>query len=519
MKSNRFKSFFSIIIIMLGISLFAQNTKQPNVLLIIVDDWGYHDVSINGSKLYDTPNVDKLANESFVFDNAYASYPRCVPSRYAMMSGTYPLDEDHGNLGSLEDDKNFVKPFSDAGYYSFYVGKWHLGSEENSPKGMGFSASFAAGEAGGTDTHFYPFNKNREFGVKGEKAAIEDVQDYGKEGEFLSDVLTNRTIDYIKQNKNKPFMGVLAFYAVHTPIEAKTNDIERNRKQLISMGKNEDPVYIPEGNGVTRMSQNDPTYAGLVENTDENIGRLIQMLKDEGLYDNTIIVLTSDHGGLSTRGNNNRLVPTSNAPLRAGKGWLYEGGIKVPMIFHIPNSKAGKDTSSIVLGMDVFPTIIDLVFSKQITGIDGKSANNVIKGKENWKDRTVFWNSYKARPGQTGDNKTSAIRVGDFKLLQFVETGKVELYNVVEDIAEKNDLSNSMPEKTKEMLEQLEKFKSDREISMKENHKSIPGGTGDPMLDQQKENMNNVNPIDKKEQKKLDKKAAKKAARKAEKKK
>jgi arylsulfatase A-like enzyme len=517
MKTS-FKLFIAISVLLMGQISWAQKSEQPNVLWIIVDDWSYHDTSLNGSKLYETPQVDALAEEGFVFDNAYASYPRCVPSRYAMMSGSYPLDEDHGALGSLPKNQNFIKTFDEAGYFSFYVGKWHLGSEENSPIGMGFKASFAAGEAGGTDTHFYPFNKNREFGVKGEKAAIEDIQDYGKEGEFLSDVLTNRTIDYIKENKGKPFMGVLAFYAVHTPIEAKPNDIERNRKQLLSMGMNEEPVYIPEGNGVTRMSQNDVTYAGLVENTDENIGRLIQMLKVEGLYENTIIVLTSDHGGLSTRGNNNRHIPTSNAPHRAGKGWLYEGGIKVPMIFKIPDTKAGKDTESIVLGMDVSTTLTDLVFNKPLENTDGKSLKKLIQGKENWKDRTVYWNSYKARPNQTGDNKTSVIRIGDYKLLQFVETGKVELYNVVEDIAEKNDLSVQMPEKTKSMLEQLEQFKSDRNISMKANHKTIPNGTGDPMIDQTKTNVENPSTIDPKEQKKIDKKAAKKAAKKAERK-
>ena len=478
---------------------FAQKEKKQNVLFIIVDDWGFKDMSAHGSKTYQTTNVDKLAKEGVDFQNAYSSYPRCVPSRYAIMTGTYPVNEDHGNLSAIDSDKNFIKQFKNAGYSSFYVGKWHLGSEENSPKGFGFDYSFAAGEAGGTASHFYPFNAGREEGVKGEKAAIEDVTKYAKEGDFLSDVLTKRTIELIKETKDKPFIGVLAFYAVHTPIEAKPEDISRNKEEIAKMNFGPTEEYITEGTGQTHMWQNDATYAGLVENTDENIGKLIQYLKDNGLYENTIIVLTSDHGGLSTRGKNNRIIPTSNAPFRAGKGWIYEGGIKVPLIVKVPSGKSGIEKESLVLGMDVFPTITELALNKKIEGIDGQSFKKVIDKKETWNKRTVYWNSYKARPTQTGDVKTSAIRVGDYKLLHFVETDKVELYNVKEDVSEKHDLSAEMSGKTEELLSLLNKWKSEKVIKMKANHKSASESTPQ------------------KEAKKEAKKEARKAARKAEK--
>lgn len=501
MKISLMKTSLLFALALLSFNVNAQQ-KKPNILFVIVDDWGYKDMSSHGSKLYQTPSVDKLAKEGLEFQNAYSSYPRCVPSRYAIMTGTYPVNEDHGNLGAIKEEKNFIKKFKNAGYSSFYVGKWHLGSEESSPKGFGFDDSFAAGDAGGTDTHFYPFNLKREQGTKGEKAPIEDVQAYAKEGEFLSDALTRRTIDYIKDSKSKPFVGVLAFYAVHTPIEAMPADVERNKKELEEKGLGTTPEYRVEGNGQTRLNQNDPTYAGLVENTDENIGKLIQALKDNGLYENTIIVLTSDHGGLSTRGKNNRIVPTSNEPFRAGKGWMYEGGIKVPLLVHYPKEiKAKVDSESVILGMDIFPTLVDYVLNEKMEGIDGKSFKNVIKGKEKWNDRTVYWNSYKARPTQTGDNKTSVIRIGDYKLLQFVESDKVELYNVKEDISEKNDLAAKMPEKVKEMLAQLETWKGNKKITMKANHKSGEGKEISP----------------KKQAKKEAKKAEKKAARKAEK--
>lgn len=499
MKANFLRNGLVIFALLFSIMFYAQKKQKQNVLFIIVDDWGYHDLSYNGSKLYDTPNVDNLAKTSVVFQNAYTSYPRCVPSRYAIMSGTYPLEEDHGNLGSTPNSRNFPKLFNEAGYSTFYIGKWHLGAEADSPKGMGFKESFAAGDAGATESQFYPFNGKKVKGGKGEKAPIDDVQDYAKPGDYLTDVLGDRTVQYIKDNKDKPFMGVVAFYAVHTPIEAKDKDIEKNKKQMKELGIDPEPKYVPEGNGATRITQNDPTYAGLVESVDENIGKIIKTLKDQGLYDNTLIVLTSDHGGLSTRGNNNRLIPTTNAPLRAGKGWIYEGGIKVPLLYHIPGVNPRAESQSIVLGMDIFPTITDLVLDKKVEGIDGKSYKEVIYGKDNWKNRTVFWNSYKARPNQTGDDKTSVIRVGDYKLLQFVDTGKVELYNVVQDISEKNDLSAQMPDKTKEMLAQLEKFKKERNIKMKANHKAG--------LDNIQ--MENTNPA--KEAKKAERKAAKKA--------
>lgn len=452
-----------------GSMLFAQ--KKPNVLFVIVDDLGYHDLSMNGSKTNQTPNIDNLAKNSVAFQSAYSSYPRCVPSRYGIMTGTYPTNEDHGNLGAIPEEKSFIKQFEKAGYASFYVGKWHLGTDNSSPKGIGFDQSFAAGETGGTSSQFYPFNQGRNEGDKGEKSPIEDVAKYAKEGDFLSDVLTKRTIEYIKEANGKPFMGILAFYAVHTPIEAKPADIERNKAEIAKMSFGPSPEYVTEGNGQTHMWQNDPVYAGLVENMDENIGKLIQTLKDQGVYDNTIIVITSDHGGLSTRGNNNRIIPTSNAPLRAGKGWIYDGGIKVPLIVHTPNNIKGVDKESIILGMDVFPTITDLALNKTIEGIDGKSFRKVLENKEKWNDRTVFWNSYKARPGQTGDNKTSCVRQGDFKLLHFIETNKVELYNIKEDISEKNDLSEKMPEKKAELLKLLNNWKADKKVTMKENKK------------------------------------------------
>lgn len=479
-------SKFFLISFFLFFTINTQAQKKANILFILVDDFGYHDVSINGSKIYQTPNIDNLAKNSATFDNAYSSYPRCVPSRYGIMTGTYPVNEDHGDLSKVDPQKNFIKQFKSNGYSSFFVGKWHLGSDESSPVGFGYDQSFAAGDAGATDQQFYPFNTKRIAGAKGEKAPIEDVEKFAKEGDYLSDVLTRRTIAYIKENKkDKPFVGVLAFYAVHTPIEAKKADLERNQKEINAFDFGATPEYMKEGHAETKMRQDNAAYAGMVENVDENIGKLVQQLKDQGIYDNTIIVLTSDHGGLSTRGGKRDLA-TTNFPLRSGKGWLYEGGIRVPLVVHMPNSKPFVDKESIILGMDIFPTLTDLALGKQISGIDGKSFKNILLKKENWNGRTVYWNSYKARPTQTGDDKTSAIRKGNFKLLHFIESDKVELYNIKDDSAEQHDLASTMPEKKAELLALLNKWKKDYQIKMKVNHKS-GGEEMSPKREAQKE--------------------------------
>ena len=454
----------------LCISAFTFSQNKPNILIIHTDDLGYHDLSFTGSQLYNTPNIDKLASESVAFTNAYSSYPRCTPSRYGMITGTYPVNEDKGHLGAIPEEKNFVKQFNNAGYNTLYVGKWHLGEGDSSPKSFGFKNTYAAGEAGGLGSRFYPFNF-KENG-KRHKEQVEDLEQDGKKGDYASDMLTNHTIDFIKNNpKNQPFLAVLAFYAVHTPIEAKPEDEARNKKQLKSIDFGDTPEYIKEGEGRRKMRQDDAAYAGMVENVDENVGKLLQTLKDLGIDKNTIIVFSSDHGGLSNDGNKGeRHLATTNFPLKAGKGHLYEGGIRVPLFIKWENKFQPRiEKESIVLGMDVFPTLLDISINKSVQGIDGKSYKAVLNGKDNWKDRTVFWVSKKARPYSTGDSKATVVRSGDYKLIQFLETDKIELYNLKKDISEETDLSAKEPAKTKEMLTLLKNWKKEYFIPSKLN--------------------------------------------------
>ena len=442
----------------LSLSTFAQD--KPNILIIHTDDLGYHDLSITGSQLYNTDNIDQLAKESVSFTNAYSSYPRCTPSRYGMITGTYPVNENKGWLGGIPEDKNLIKQFVNTGYNTSYVGKWHLGEGDSEPKPFGFNHTYAAGRAGGIGSRFYPFNFKQN--GKRHKEQVEDLERDGKEGDYASDLLTDATIDFIKNNpKDQPFMAVLAYYAVHTPIEAKPEDEARNKEQLKSIDFGDMPEYVKEGEGRRKMRQDDAAYAGMVENVDENVGRLLQLLKDMKIDKNTIIVFSSDHGGLSNDGHKGpRHLATTNFPLKAGKGWLYEGGIRVPLFVKWANQlKPRVDDESIVLGMDVFPTLLELATNKTVKGLDGKSYASVLKGKDNWKNRTVFWISRNARPHSTGDSKMAVVRSGDYKLIEYLETKELELYNLKEDISEEDNLLEKEPAKKDQMYMLLRDWK------------------------------------------------------------
>jgi iduronate 2-sulfatase len=472
-------------------------TKQPNILFIISDDFGYHDLSINGAKLYQTPNIDKLAKNGVQFKQAYSSYPRCTPSRYGLITGTYPVNEHHGEVAAIPTNQNFIKQFKLAGYQSSYIGKWHLGDGGNAPKGFGFDHSFAAGAAGATASQFYPFNGKKGGNEPEAEKDMEDVQAAGKEGDYLSDLLTDQTIKYIKnRDKSKPFFSMLAYYAVHTPLEGKPADVKRNQEELKGINFGSSPEYIKEGNGRRKMRQDNADYAAMVENVDENIGRILASLQEQGVLENTIVVFTSDHGGLSNDGGNNRILATTNIPLKAGKGHLYEGGIRVPLIMQWNKGlKPMSEDNSIVLGMDVMTSLLDLSNGKKLSGGDGQSFVPVINKTENWNSRTVFWHEDKARPNSTGDSKCTVVRSGDYKLMHFYGENKYEMYNVKKDISETTNLFSKETSKATELTRLLKTWKAKYLADFK------PSKTIDP----------NDPKADKKAQKKADRKAERKA--------
>lgn len=473
---NRLK-YLLFILFMIGSLAMTSAQERPNILFILTDDLGYHDLSFTGSEIYQTPNIDKIAEDGISFKKAYVNYPRCVPSRYAFMTGLYPVNENKGNLKvNVAEERNFIEIFNKAGYNTSYVGKWHLGElpsndgKGNDPKGFGFKHSYGAGGAGGVDTRFYPFNTKSK-SKDSRKDPVPNVEEDGREGDYLSDMLTNATMGFVKENaqKDQPFLAMLAFYSVHTPLEAKKEDRARNKKEIDAYDYGDTPEYIKEGEGRRKMRQDDPDYAGMVENVDENIGRLLELLEDLDIEENTIIVFTSDHGGLSNDGyKRERHLATTNNPLRAGKGHLYEGGIRVPLFIKWEDRiEEREEDKSVVMAMDLYPTLIDMVLDRKVSEIDGKSFKPVIDGEETWENRAVFWHNKKARPHSTGDSKASAVRSGDYKLIHFFKKEEVELYNLEEDISEENNLAKKEPAKTREMMKMLEAWK--KEQLVKEN--------------------------------------------------
>ena len=441
-----------------------QAVDMPNILVINVDDLGFHDLSVYGSEIYQTPNMDRLMSESYSFQNAYANYPRCLPSRFSMITATYPVQEFNGRLSVVQEENNFVKQFKNSGYYTFYVGKWHQPGEENAPVAFGFDASFAANEAGGVASHYYPFNTRKIVAPIGEVPPVPDVEEVGKDGDYLADLLTDEMIRFLGSRSDSiPFFAMLCPYAVHTPFQAKQADIERNEAEIAAFDYGDTPEFVPEGNGVTKMRQDDAVYAAMVENMDWNLGRLLNALAEAGLTQNTIVVFTSDHGGLSNRGDNNRRLATTNSPLRAGKGHLYEGGIRVPLMIRWPNTlSAREDSESIVALMDLMPTLLDLAADAKLTQVDGISFENVLRGNESWPERTLFFHERQARPGATGDFPATAMRSGPYKLHHFLGPDRYELYNLKEDAGETNNLIDLLPEIAGDLKQQMAEWKKAR---------------------------------------------------------
>lgn len=449
----------------------AKKSEKPNVLYFLVDDMGWMDAGFRGSKFYETPNIDKLSKEGVRFTNAYVSHPRCLPSRYSIITGRFPARDCVPGPPTKQmkgGETTLAVPFKKAGYSTYFAGKWHLAANESYPQDQGFDVNIAGGHAGAPTSYFYPYNIKRGKNVKAtnKDKIIHGLED-GVEGEYITDRLTDETIKFLrsqhKQTPDKPFLAYLAHYAVHTPFEAKKEYVKKFKDKLKSMHF-EGPELISGSEGEYKTHQNNAVYAAMIYSMDESLGRIVDELKRLGEYDNTIIVFFSDHGGLSNRGNNRQLA-TSNLPLRAGKGNLYEGGIRVPMIVRWPGvTKPNTDCDAVIIGADFFPTLLEMtnIPLHPEAHVDGKSFVWALKDKKNpYPDRKLFWHSPLARPKSTGDLPCSVIREGNYKLFEFYQDGKVELYDVNKDMAESHDLSKEMPEKTSELLQSLRKWKKD----------------------------------------------------------
>ncbi|MBL9154348.1 MAG: sulfatase [Verrucomicrobiales bacterium] len=453
-------------------SLNAQT--KPNVLFILVDDFGSRDLGCYGSSLYETPNMDRLAASGARLTQAYVAYPRCVPSRFGIFTGKHPArvqgekDSPHVEPGR---DATIGEAFAAAGYQTFYCGKWHLGEGASHPDQVGFTTSVAAGAAGAARSHFAPYNVSKGKGGHEEKDAITGLDD-APEGEYLTDRLTEETMKFIEANRDQPFCAVLAHYAVHTPIEGKKHLTKRYEEKLATLPKAA-IEWEKESAGENLLVQNNATYAAMIESVDNGVGRLLNQLQKLGIADHTIVILASDHGGLSARGNN-RGVATSNRPLRAGKGHLYEGGLRIPMLLRWPGAvKAGTTIDTPVSTLDLMPTLAAMagIALPEKAGTDGRNLVPLLQGGAAPARDAFFWHNPSPRPGSTGDLFSSAIREGDLKLIDFPAEKRIELYDLAADPGEANNLADSKPEDRDRLLAKLNAWR--REVGASIEPKAV----------------------------------------------
>ena len=431
--------------------------KAPkNVVVILVDDLGWADLGCYGSTFHDTPNLDALATEGTRFIQAYAASPVCSPTRAALMTGKHPV-----RVGITDWIKGFVKEnpplitpedrhelaldevtmaeiLKKHGYTTGYFGKWHLGeTEEFWPEYQGFDENYGGFSKGSPPGGYYSPYKN---------PRLTD----GPEGEYLTDRLTDEAIEFMHRNRESPFLLYLAFYTVHTPIQGCAEWDDHYAAKRENLPYLDPDATREEGPAKTRLHQTNAKYAAMVRSMDGNVGRLLKELESLGLDDETVVVFTSDNGGLSTQGG--RIAPTSVLPLRAGKGWCYEGGIRVPLIIRAPGRvKPGTVSKQTAISMDILPTVLDLAGLPQQPQrhLDGISLGKAIADPGNIQPRTLIWHfpHYHASRWTPG----TAMRKGDWKIIHRYESQSLELYNLADDPGEQNDLAMEHPA----LLEQL----------------------------------------------------------------
>jgi len=452
---------------------------KPNIIFILIDDMGWKDLSCYGSEFYETPNLDRLAADGVRFTDAYAACPVCSPTRASILSGKYPARVGVTNyIGGHAKGKLLCAPYIDhlpseeyslaralaeGGYTTWHVGKWHLGDAPYWPEKHGFDVNVAGCHWGSPRTYFSPWG-------------IPTLED-GPKGEYLTDRLTDEAIRLIENNRDKPFFLNLCYYAVHVPIQAKEEKIRKYEAKARAMGLDkmktfEEGELFPvehkkDQRVVRRLVQSDPAYAAMIESLDENIGRLLAAVEAAGQAENTVVIFTSDNGGLATAEGS----PTTNAPLAEGKGWMYEGGTREPLIIKAPGiTKPGTTCDVPVTSPDFYPTLLELagleLLPQQHT--DGVSFLPLLKGSGAPHREAIYW--HYPHYGNQGGTPGSSVRSGDYKLIEFFEDGRLELYNLREDIGEDNDLAESEPETTERLARMLAEWRRSVEAKIPQSN-------------------------------------------------
>lgn len=416
----------------LGAPVALGQPERPNIVLILADDLGWSDLACFGSTIHDTPRIDTLAARGLRFTSAYANAPNCAPSRACLLTGLYTPRHGVYTVGSSARGKaadrrlipvpnrtdldagflTMAEMLRDAGYATAIVGKWHLGDD---PTTQGFDLNIAGSAAGQPRSYSSPY-------------ANPHLAD-GPAGEYLTDRLTQEAIGFMQAHTDDPFFLYLPHFAVHTPIQGRADLVTKYKK----LAKSDPSVK--------------PGYAAMVESVDESVGRVLDALEEIGIGDRTIVIFFSDNGGNG--------VYTTNAPLRGSKGMLYEGGIRVPLIVAGPGvERAGETEDAPVIGTDLLPTVLELLGLEAPGDLDGRSLVPMLArpADASWQERPIFWHfpvyleAYSADQGPWRTTPAGAVRVGRYKAVEFFEDGRLELFDLEEDLGEQRDLAQSLPE-------------------------------------------------------------------------
>jgi arylsulfatase A-like enzyme len=478
--------------------------SQPNIVFFLVDDLGWRDVGCYGSTFYKTPNIDALAKEGVRFTDAYAACHVCSPTRASILTGRYPARLHLTDWLSGRKDFTFQKLKNAAihqelpseeitlaealkahGYSTAIFGKWHLGEEPYGPTSQGFDVQIPKWNKGWPNAGYHaPFK-------------LEGIDD--APGQYLTDRLTDEALKFIEENKKGPFFLYLSHFAVHDPLEGRPDLVKKYEEIREKMPPQKDPAFVLEGNPdeenaqsraeldaliqqpeyedykvlpkrvvKVKQHQDNAEFAGMVESMDESLGRVLAKLEELDIADNTIIIFFSDNGGMSAAnfGWPDRIVSpseldaaysTSNLPLRGAKGWLYEGGIRVPLIIKWPGKGVRDVVCDVpVISTDFYPSLLEMsslpLLPEQHS--DGVSIVPLLKGEDQLEREAIYWH-FPHYSNHGMQSPGGAVRFGDYKLLEYFENNTVQLFDLRQDIGEQNDLSLEMPEKTSELRTML----------------------------------------------------------------
>ncbi len=422
----------------------SAGAERPNVIFILIDDLGWTDLGCFGSDLFETPHIDQLARDGMKFTQAYSACTVCSPTRASLLTGKYParlhvtdwipgllptnpklLPPDWTKFLAL-DETTVANVFHSAGYATASIGKWHLGGEAYYPERHGFDLNVAGTEAPSPRSYFAPYK-------------IATLPE-GPAGEYLTDRLGDEALKFIEQSKDKPFFLYLPHYGVHLPIQGKTDLAQKYRAKLRP--------------GLTHTNA---AYAAMIESVDDTVGRVRKKLDELKLADRTIIFFNSDNGG--------HIPTTSNKPLRFGKASAYEGGVRVPLIVHWPGvTKPGSVCDTPVITPDFYPTMLEMAGLKDAPGHrpDGTSLVPLLRQSGGVKRDAIFWHyPHYQHYQQGGTTPYSAVRAGDWKLVEFHDDMRVELYNLRDDIGEQHNLAATMPAKASELRDRLHAWRKE----------------------------------------------------------